>query len=258
MMPLIGRPRQLVNNRSGFPRQLPVHVIRIVARAIEHAWQVIAENPPLHLETPGPCSPEEDVYTEALRHLLDQMLQSPKPLVDGFTGRIFSGVARCPHMTNFNGTAINKQPDLVVYLADRSLDQTRSLVGVFIESKMVSTQRSLDKYTEQGLYRFVCGDYAWTMQAALMLGYQVPTFRTLDQLESRLSHDQKLLCCQAQQSAPFLRSAPQPLSGVSLHDRPWQYPTGGVPGTIEVWHMWDLRVPLATELVDAGAPSVPP
>lgn len=242
MSELTGKPRLQITHEAGYPLAVPVNVIRVVARAIAHAWTIICADPDRHLEVPSPKNPAEDVYTEAICNLLCGMLHQPVAGAPGFTSEMFESVGRCESLPNYNGTAINKQPDLIVRLANGPLGATRRLVGVFVESKVISMTRAIDKYTDDGVLRFVRGDYAWTMKAALMLGYQVPRPRPLSSLESKLGSD-ATLCCEPQPS--YLSVLPElaPLSAASLHGRPWSYPCGDAPGQIRLWHMWDLTVP---------------
>lgn len=252
---LTGNPLPQVNDRNGFPRSVPLPVLRVVARAIRHAWSVICSDPKTHLLQPGAKAPEEDVYTEALCQLLNQMLAAEPSPVPGFSSDIIDTVCRCENLVNFSGQEINKSPDLVVRLANESLVATRRWVGVFVESKMVSMKHSMDRYATDGLGRFVRGEYAWAMRDGLMLAYQKPKHRSVESLINRLDSDD-LLQTQADNGAYFVRhDAFNPLSGRSTHARSWTYVGGGAPGTIQVWHLWDLATPLGLE-AGGDAPSV--
>lgn len=239
----VGNPVPLVSAAAGFPHAVPPNVVRVVARAIQHAWSVISADPGKHLIKPSPSSPLEDVYTYAVYNILDQMLGADEPAVPGFSGDFFDGVTRGESVANYNGTAINKQPDLIIRLADRPLLQFRSLVGIVIESKVVSMSRPVSKYTTEGLSRFVQGDYGWTMTAGMMLAYQHRKHRPIQSLEKQLEVEKGLLCAPQKGKYMETQAAFSPLSGVSVHDRSWSYLCGDSPGPIWIWHMWDLIAP---------------
>ncbi|WP_339434436.1 hypothetical protein [Pseudomonas orientalis] len=246
MSSLVGNPIPLVTTKAGFPVPLPVNIVRVVAKAIKHAWKEIEANPSAHLLPKGPAAPEEDVYTDAICNMLDQMLASDEPIIDGFTSDYFHTVCRGEGLPNFSGVALNKQPDLIIRLANSPLVDTRRLVGVFIESKVVTMSKPITKYTTDGLSRFVVGDYGWAMQAGIMLAYQKNKHRAASCLEAQLALETGLLSVPG--NGAHLESRPEhaPITGFSSHDRTWLYKNGDKPGAIRVWHIWDLHTPEVT------------
>lgn len=240
---LIGNPIPLVSSKTGFPKAVPVGVMRVVGRAIRHAWDLIEQEPHAHLVAPAPGAPPEDRYTDAICNILDQMLMMEASPVAGFNSEYFDCVCRSESVVNYNGSHLNKQPDLIVRMADSPLVEARRLVGVFIESKIVSMSQAVTKYTSDGLIRFVRGDYGWTMQAGMMLAYQRAKHRPLSSLKHQLAKESQLVCRKL--DGEFLHAQPEfyPLTGVSVHDRNWHYASGEEPGPIQVWHMWDLSIP---------------
>ncbi len=70
---LIGNPIPLINNANGFPYAVHIGVIKVVAEAIRHAWDVIHSDPSKHLVPKAPGAPDEDRYTDAICQILDQM-----------------------------------------------------------------------------------------------------------------------------------------------------------------------------------------
>ena len=91
-------------------------------------------------------------------------------MVDGFTHDSFRSIERI-ETVNFDGTRKSKRPDLVAFLSFRPSTQS-SQDGIFIECKPVDGAHSLfTDYCDEGIARFIVGDYAWAMTEALMVGY---------------------------------------------------------------------------------------
>lgn len=114
MTGFLGNPIPLVTAANGFPQPVPAAVLRVVGHAIRHAWTIIESDPKTHLLPAGPGAPEEDIYSNALCHLMQQFLLVESPPVPGFTSAVFDAVGRCESIENFDGTSLNKNPDLVI------------------------------------------------------------------------------------------------------------------------------------------------
>ncbi len=244
MIGLHCNPAKLMSSRAGFPAPVPHAVMRVVGAAVTYAWNVIRSDPTMHLAASGPGAPIEDVYTDAICECLLQMLKAPNTVVDGFSGDTFETVSRSENLSNFNSQSLNKQPDLIIRLANGPLRHTSRYVGIFVEAKVVSMKKPITEYTAHGLARFVRGDYAWAMQGALMIAYQVHKFRPRTALESELQKDLSL-CAVPDASGAYFESLANmaPLCGKSVHMRQWKYNSGDDPGPISIWHMWSLNEP---------------
>jgi len=238
-----GSPAKLISGEAGFPVAISPNVLTVVIRALREAWGLICGDPVTHLAPATPGNPEEDRYTDALCEILSFWLYDPSNPVEGFTADVFETVERGLNLSNFDATVINKQPDLVIRLANAPLVNARRYVGIFAETKVVSKNKSLTSYTKDGMARFVRGDYAWAMQDGLMLAYQKKPHRTLSTLASPLQSDSALLV--APENAKHLVQAdlPIPAGGKSTHSRQWSYKAGGAPGNIRIWHLWAFDVP---------------
>lgn len=243
MTALVGNPLPHISNQSGYPVPLPPNIIRVVARAIKYAWNEISADPATHLVNVTPGAPEEDVYTDAICNMLLQMLDMAQPAVPGFTSETFQTVSRGENLSNYNGNQLNKQPDLIIRLANSPLSFTRRLVGIFIESKVVCMAKPINLYTTSGLSRFIDGHYGWTMQAGMMLAYQKPKHRSISCLEDQLNKEAALSSVAIAGKHLDMRAAYAPITAASSHKRAWQYIGGGSPGDIRIWHMWDLVTP---------------
>lgn len=241
---LIGNPIPLINHANGFPHAVHLGVIKVVSAAVRHAWATLCANPALHLVPPNPGAPEEDRYTESLCQILDQMLQEDSSSVAGFSGTTFHSVSRSESTANYSGANLNKQPDILIRLAEGPLVEARRFVGIYIEAKVVSMSHGISKYTKDGLFRFVEGEYSWAMQDGIMLGYQRVKHRPIGSLAQALETDATLACV-ADASGIYLDQSSHKLPGLgcSKHNRSWKYVGGGDPGAIRVWHLWDLAIP---------------
>lgn len=225
------------------PLEFPPNVLTVVIQALRQAWAEICADPATHLSPVTPGNPEEDRYTDALCEILLYYLDDPTCLIDGFTSDVFESVERGANLSNFDSSVINKQPDLVIRLANSPLVNTRRYVGIFAETKVVSQKKGLSNYTKQGVSRFVRGDYAWAMQDGLMIAYRKQPLRKVDSLERPLKSDPALLVRQENAKHLVQSGLPIPACGKSTHDRQWTYQAGGAPGEIRLWHLWAFDIP---------------
>lgn len=152
-------------------------------------------------------------------------------------------MGRRESIENFDGSSLNKNPDLVIRLSHRSPVATRRWLVLFIESKVVSMDRSIDAYATDGVGRFVRGECGWAMQDSLMLAYQKPRPGPLESLEKRLAADTALFDQKQADVVLQVQTEFLPLTACSTHERTWTYVRGDAPGPIRVWHLWDLHVP---------------
>ena len=253
-MAAFGVPRHHITHSHGFPRKISEPVLQVVVRAIEYAWQRILADPAMELETPSQSNPLEDVLSDAICNILEGLLhESPSPVL-GFNSQVFVSVIRGEHLANYAGESINRKPDLVIRLAAPSPTTADRMVGIFIESKVVQPSTALGEYTDSGLLRFVKGDYAWTMQAALMLAYQrnggrafsalASRLRDTDHLGTRRDGTPEMVGGKLKPAPPLLTYRRDPVMVRSQHERSWTYTAlNEAPGDIDIWHVWDLPVP---------------
>ena len=140
---------------------------------------------------------------------------------------------------SFDGSHLEKRPDLSIYLSDR----TRRFPLV-VEAKIVDAAhaKTVASYCDRGLLRFVEGEYAWANREAFMIGY----------VRDKSSIDAKLI--------PFLANAnvlnpakylveeyavdvgPAAVEfAYTRHGRNFVYSRQvppNSPGAILVWHLW--------------------
>lgn len=157
-------------------------------------------------------------------------------------------VTRGKETLSFDGSHLEKRPDLSIHLTDRN-----QAFPLIVECKLIDAQnrKGADLYCENGLKRFLTGEYGWATQEAFMMAY----VRDGTSIASALS--------------PFLAkgrsSNPEPylienmpvavtLNGSDLarsrHGRRFRYPTRrpprDLPGAITLWHLWvPVEAPLS-------------
>jgi len=238
-----GSPAKLISGEVGFPQEISPNILAVVVKALHQAWDLICGDPAKHLAPVTSGNPEEDRYTDALCEILTYWLHEPDDLVEGFTSDVFEEVNRGANLSNYNQSVINKQPDLVIRLANAPLVNARRYVGIFVEAKIVSAKKGLSLYTKDGVARFVRGDYAWAMQDSLMIAYQKTPHRALKTLDAKLKKEVTLFA--AHKDGIYLEASglPTPVSAKSTHHRQWTYSAGGQPGVIRIWHLWAFALP---------------
>jgi len=190
----------------------------------------------------------EDYVTAALRSTIENNLRQSGD-VPGFDKRKFETVIRQGQWTNYDGTRLAKTPDLFFKLRDDSAEPRPVLSefeGLFIEAKPVDKSHSVgSKYCDDGMIRFVRGDYAWAMQEAMMLGY-VRGGKTItkDLIPAMAKSPRETSLGIVQLPQPCTPSAAAACSGteavhVSQHRRDFLWPHDkGQATDIKVYHLW--------------------
>ena len=120
--------------------------------------------------------------------------------------------------------------------------------GLFIEAKPVdATHAAGSRYCDDGLIRFIRGDYAWAMQEAMMLAY-ARNDRTIEgSLLPAMSAARRMSTLQTQQLPTRITmegagSTPAAEAVfMSRHKRTFQWPDGkGQATPIDIFHVWCL------------------
>ena len=221
---------------------LGLPVILFIRRVLLRAFEKLRERG-LSLATE-----REDRVTEQLFHVLENDLRQTGE-IEGFNSTFYDSVVRHAEVTNYNGQKMGKTPDLSFKLR-RSDVESRSVVSshdaLFIECKPVDVDHPAGRaYCDDGLVRFVNGDYAWAMQEGMMLAYArdgrtiaghlIPAM-TASARNASLGTVQHLQVC------PGLAAAARPEAEavyVSRHRRDFPWPDGkGRATNITVYHLW--------------------
>lgn len=222
------------------PLSLRSHLI--VEAAIGAAWELMTNRgrTDFDLQT----ADEDAVTHELYERLYDEIFD--KGIVDGFDREIFASVRREPKVRNYNGSNLDKMPDLLVEFIDRPVGAMNSQHGLFIECKPVDRQHPAGSaYCDAGLIRFVRGDYAWAMQNAMMVGYAKEGYSLNPELSEALASNRKVpipLCSEPAACPSTRASAFAEQVVISKHQRTFNYPESNLAaGIIVIRHLWLRR-----------------
>jgi len=221
------------------PISLPIFLV--VEKALCVAWDCLRTHPRLGFDL---LNATEDVITHELyERLVDEVFN--KGAVDGFDRQLFTVVTRESKVRNYDGTNLDKMPDLLIGLSDRLNVFKPSQDWLFIECKPVDPNHSVGvHYCDKGIVRFVRGEYAWAMTSALMIGYARNGYSITSKLAKALQEREKeiptiALPCPCQRSKPGKNNE---VVHVSKHSRTFSYPeTGQQAPAITLRHLWLRR-----------------
>lgn len=220
------------------PISLPIFLV--VEEALCVAWDYLRTRPRSGFNL---LSAVEDVVTqEFYERLYDEVFN--KGIVDGFDRQLFPDITREPKVRNYDGSSLDKMPDMLIRLFDRGVF-IPSQDGLFIECKPVDTGHSIGvHYCSRGIIRFVRGDYAWAMTSALMIGYVRNGYSIPLKLTKALK-DCKTGVPIIALPSPCQRSKPgknNEVVQVSQHSRTFSYlETGNQAPAITLRHLWLRR-----------------
>ena len=141
-------------------------------------------------------------------------------------------VARGRESISSDGSSIEKRPDLSIVLS--SAERRFPLVA---EAKILDAgaSKTVQLYCENGIRRFVRGEYAWGNREAFMIGYVRDSSSIAATLVPFLSSNSN---CYRVKTLPVpVRSC----LAFSQHGRTFVYdsqPPPNNPGSIFIWHLW--------------------
>ena len=229
-----GRPRhdQVAELTRGV--RLPVAAIaddhlEILAEGLRQAFDDIRVRNPATVATG-----EEPKVTALMQSRLNSLIHE-----DSLWGQLVLCVVRGPENISFDGSHLEKRPDLSIFLS--GADRRFPLVA---EAKILdaATSKTARLYCKDGIRRFVEGEYAWGNREAFMIGYVRDGSSINTTLKAFLSKDMAL------RPHPYLVEAlPVPVGSGSSdlaytrHGRDFvygsQHPPNS-PGAISIWHLW--------------------
>lgn len=221
---------------------LPLHQehFRVIVEALSAAWaDLLLRHPQVLLQ-------EDEAEINALMETRLLALLDEDPL----WAQMVRAVARGRETVSFDGAHLEKRPDLSLFLTCRNV-----AFPMAIECKIIdeATGKSGKLYCDNGVSRFLTGEYAWATREALMIGY----VRDKSTIASTLA---PLFVPPAGGPTPYAVEngvsaigAPPPDLAKSSHGRSFRYPLRqpprNVPGAIALWHLW---LPAASKTAEAA------
>ncbi len=152
--------------------RIPVQVMLLMHQVLQVAF---AE---LRRQQGSLAHESEDAVTIPLTRILENDLRHRRQrgrddAIPGFDDTVVESIVHHAGTTNHDGTQLKKEPDILFKLrAPEGARVLHSDYAIFVECKPVDKKHAVDKrYCDDGLIRFVKGDYAWAMQDALMIGF---------------------------------------------------------------------------------------
>ena len=156
---------------------------------------------------------------------------------DGLWGQLVVSVGRGTESISFDGSHIEKRPDLSIVLSGR--ERRFPLVA---EAKILdaAASKTVAQYCKDGIRRFVDGEYAWGGREAFMVGYVrdgSSIDATLGGFLAKGSHSRRYRV----EMPPVAVAAGSSDLAYTRHGRDFVYgsqPAPNGPGPISVWHLW--------------------
>ncbi|WP_284180166.1 hypothetical protein [Rhabdaerophilum sp. SD176] len=236
-MALSPRPDQIAELTRGLALPLPAIdeiYLQIIAQGIVQAFQDVRAN---HARTVA--TGDEAEVTSILVARLNSMIEE-----DQLWRQLVSSVVRGAESLNYNGTHLEKRPDLSIHLSGRA---TR--FPLTAEAKIIDATRGEHLYCSQGLVRFLDGQYGWGGREAFMIAYVRDGTKISARLQPYLAQ-----AAYAASYAVQTGLTAHPVNGCdaaqSKHGRSFLYthtsPPANNPGIITVWHLWFDASPSTT------------
>jgi len=145
---------------------------------------------------------------------------------------LVTGVSRGKESVSFDGKSLEKRPDLSVHLTNRHFR-----FPLVVECKLIDrrTRKNVDKYCDNGIVRFIDGEYSWYGHEAFMLAYVRDNSAIEHVLTPYLSVNQhNIPDSYLTEQLPQTINIPRHELAISRHGR--RFPKN--PGAIAVWHLW--------------------
>lgn len=155
------RVDQIDELTRGFRLPLPpmkMEHLDIIAASLSRAFDEVRTRHPGKVN-----SGNEAEVTALLEASLNALLEQ-----DPLWGQLVACVARGKETVSFDGSHLEKRPDLSIYLSSRQRNFPLIAEAKIIDSSAAKTEA---QYCDSGLCRFLSGDYAWANQEALMVAY---------------------------------------------------------------------------------------
>lgn len=204
--------------------------LAVIAEALASAWTELSGTQAAALRTGSEAEVNALMETRLTRMLEEHPLWE----------QLVRNVTRGKETLSFDGSHLEKRPDISIHLSART-----PAFPLIVECKLIdtTTRKGHDLYCDNGLKRFLTGEYAWATREAFMLAYVRDSSTIASALTpflsaSRHRHPEPY----AIEELPASGALPSLDLARSLHGRSFRYPTrispGDDPGPIAVWHLW--------------------
>jgi hypothetical protein len=227
------RPDQVAELTRGLYLPLPEVAndhLEVIAESLLRAFNDVRAHAPSIV-----ASGSEAEVTALMEARLNIMVEQ-----DLLWGQLVLCVARGKETLSFDGSHLEKRPDLSIYLSNRNRG-----FPLITEAKIVdaATSKTEALYCDKGIRRFVEGEYAWGSREAFMVAY----VRDGSSIGSKLT---PFLSSAMSETPPgylieILPNAVGTFSAdlaLSRHGRSFVYAGHSSPnlepGPISVWHLW--------------------
>ena len=224
---------QVAELTRGFQLPLPAleaDHLEIVAERLLRAFDEIRALSPVSVS----CGIEAEV-TALMEARLNTLIEE-----DTLWGQLVLCVARGKESLSFDGSHLEKRPDLSIYLSNRARGFPLIAEAKILDSASARTEML---YCDQGLRRFVEGEYAWSNREAFMIGY-VRDGSTIDTTLTPFLADAMTRIPPGYliETLPVRAGDGSSDLAYSRHGRAFVYtnqmPPTDQPGPITIWHLW--------------------
>ncbi len=222
----------------GIHPPLDDRVLIAIEVALRTAWVEILED---HAVQDILENGKEKQITKILRERLERIRVRENDRLE-YNCTVFERVPVDAEYSNYKNEK-DRRPDLVFHLAGQPRPGVVDSLydGLYVECKIIDNgTRDLGKYCNNGVKRFVDGDYGWRMPQGMMCAY----VRTKQELPVALEDYfgtagvAAFLCLVSTSLTKSALTMHNPFIYISDHARPWTFPDGSSPGNISVQHLW--------------------
>ncbi len=213
-------------------------VIKAILDVLTDSWAEVCIRYPDEV-----AKPEVDVSKHlvlAFNHRCGQDIRLKRAVSKAIAG---------PEMLNFDGTSLQKRPDITVEW------RSNRLSPLIVECKLLDepSRKTLDLYSKKGILRFIDGEYAWSEQEAVMVAF-VRDNSKVSGLSVHLNEVQDELKLLVEEMPSNITEESVRAIATTRHGRNFIYPLrpGILPGSITLWHLWlDLVAEESLALAEA-------
>lgn len=194
--------------------------LKVIAEFLAAAWNGLLESQAQILLT------HNEAEQNALMEARLNAIRDEKPE----WSMLVTGVSRGRESLSFDGSHLEKRPDLSIHLTGRPFKYP-----LIVECKLIDkeAEKRIRLYCNDGLARFIAGDYAWYAREAFMLAY-VRDISTIAQCLTPYLADSS-----SKSPDPFLtEQLPEPICLLSLDLSQSRHKREFSGDPMAIWHLW--------------------